>query len=186
MFSVFLFLFTMFIIDNVNNSGCALLRKSKNNKKIKIISITSREHNVFTSEKNILNFLENKLLNKDKMFKEYNKPIVIMFDYLGSVNKIHMKYLSSKPNDKLLNGAGCMEAYIFVNRKKVVITEKFLEIYGHTKNFYSHIKGCYNNFLFMTLKKYVGKYIYIMNEYGKKLKYYITLGNKNIKVIHIK
>lgn len=172
--------FTMFTIDIIAHS---IVKKSES--KIKIISIISSEYNTFTSEKNILYFLENKFLGV-KTFKEYNKPVIITFSYLGSVNKIYMKYLSLRPNEKLLKGAGYMEAYIFVKRKKIVITKKILEIYGHTKNFYSHIKGCYNGLLFMTLKEYIGKYVYIMNEYGAKLKYYIALGNKNIKVINIK
>ncbi len=170
----------MFVVDNV-------LHVSKKRKsKIKIISVISKEHNLFTSKNNILNFLENKFLDNNITFKEYNEPVTIIFDYLGSVNKIYMKYLSLKQNNKLLKGVGYMDAYIFVKRKKITVTKKILEVYGHTKNFYSHIKGCYNNFLFMTLNEYVGKYIYIINEYGKKLKYYITLETKNIKIINIK
>lgn len=178
MYLIFLFIFTLFVFDNL------FVRTKKS--KFKIIEIISSEKNSCTSEKNVINFLENKFLNNGKLFKEYKKPIIIKFDYLGYVSKIHMKYMLLKPDDKLIKGPGYMDVYIFIKRKKVSITKKFLEVYGHTKNFYSHIHGCYNKMLFMTMKEYIGKYIHIMDEYGKKLKYYVTLGTRNLKVIHIK
>lgn len=148
--------------------------------KFKVLQIISKEKNQYTSKKNIVNFLENKFLENNKKFKEYKKPIIIEYEYNGLKYRIYMKYLSFINNKKLIKGPGCMEAYIFEKRKRVIITKKFLEIYGHTKNFYSHVAGCYNGMLFMSMKEYTKKYIHIINEYGKKNKYYITLGKKII------
>lgn len=146
-----------------------------------VVKITCEEENSFVNKKNIIKFLENKFIDENIKFKEYYKPVTILFIHSGTLNKIYMKCLSLNSNKNFVIGSGLMDVYIYSQRKKVVITEKFLEIYGHTKNFYQHIYGCYNVMLFMTLKEYKGKYIYMMNEYGKLSKHHNTI-KKDIKL----
>jgi hypothetical protein len=64
--------------------------------------------------------------------------------------------------------------------KLINITGKVRELHGHTKNFYAHIPGCYNNMFTMTLKEHRGKTILIIDMYGQNLKIINTVENKVI------
>jgi hypothetical protein len=137
---------------------------------IEIIEIISREYNEPKNRKNILKFLKNKILNSNDLFEEYNRPVKIRFKYKNYIYCMCLKFLSKRTNLKINSSPDIMLAQIILNDDTINVTEKIRELYGHSKNYYEHIPGCYNNFFFITLREYSGNTIEIMDMYGKKLK----------------